>query len=115
MDVLAGVKFYIDRMVEESGLGMKVLLMDKETTSIISMVFSQSEMLSREVYLFERMDRRTSNDPMKYLKCIVFVRPTEENIELLQKELRTPKYGQYHLCEYFIPVFVGLISRVHLC
>lgn len=102
MDVCIAVKFYINRMIEESGDGMKVLLMDKETTSIISMVFSQSDMLSKQVYLFERMDRRTCNDPMKYLKCIVFVRPTEENIELLQKELRCPKYGQYHLCEYNI-------------
>lgn len=100
MDVLLGIKFYINKMIEECGLGMKVLLMDRETTSIISMVFSQSEMLAKEVYLFERMDRRTSNEPMKYLRCIVFVRPTEENIELLQKELRSPKYGQYHLCKY---------------
>lgn len=99
MDVHLAVKLYINRMIDECGPGMKVLLMDKETTSIISMVFSQSDMLAKEVYLFERMDRRTSNEPMKYLKCIAFVRPTDENVESLQKELRCPKYGQYHLCE----------------
>lgn len=31
MDVVLGVKQYITRMIKESGAGMKVLLMDKET------------------------------------------------------------------------------------
>ena len=31
MDVVHGVKAYISRMIKESGAGMKVLLMDKET------------------------------------------------------------------------------------
>lgn len=34
---------------------------------------------------------------MKYLKCIVFVRPTEANIKLLIEELRAPRYGEYFL------------------
>lgn len=33
MDVVLGVKQYITRMIKESGAGMKVLLMDKETVS----------------------------------------------------------------------------------
>lgn len=31
MNVVAALKFYITRMTEESGPGMKVLLMDKQT------------------------------------------------------------------------------------
>jgi hypothetical protein len=34
MNVVAAVKMYITRMAEESGPGMKVLLMDKETVSL---------------------------------------------------------------------------------
>ena len=34
MDVVQGVKQYISRMIKESGAGMKVLLMDKETVSV---------------------------------------------------------------------------------
>lgn len=64
------------------------------------MVFSQSDMLAKEVYLFERIDRASSGDSMKYLKCIAFLRPTEENVDLLRKELKFPKYGQYHICKY---------------
>lgn len=33
MNVIQAVKQYISKMIEESGPGMKVLLMDKETVS----------------------------------------------------------------------------------
>ena len=34
MDVIASVKFYLNKMVEECGVGLKVLLMDKETVCL---------------------------------------------------------------------------------
>jgi hypothetical protein len=34
MNVVSAVKMYITRMAEESGPGMKVLLMDKQTVNI---------------------------------------------------------------------------------
>lgn len=64
------------------------------------MVFAQSEMLQKEVYLFEKLDAKHNEEPMKYLRCLVFLRPTEENIELLVKELKKPRFGQYHICKY---------------
>ncbi|GBP81169.1 Vacuolar protein sorting-associated protein 45 [Eumeta japonica] len=84
-------------MTEESGPGMKVILMDKETTSIVSMVYSQSEILQKEVYLFERIDTQMKWDNLKHMKCIVFIRPTSENIALLSRELKYPKYGVYFI------------------
>ncbi|CAG9558950.1 unnamed protein product [Danaus chrysippus] len=97
MNVIQAVKMYIIKMTEESGPGMKVILMDKETTSIVSMVFSQSEILQKEVYLFERIDSHTKWDDLKHMKCIVFLRPTSENIALLSRELKSPKYGVYFI------------------
>ncbi|KAG5328900.1 VPS45 protein, partial [Acromyrmex heyeri] len=97
MNVVTALKFYITRMTEDSGPGMKVLLMDKQTTSIVSLLYSQSEILMKEVYLFERIDTAAHNDTLKHLTCIVFVRPTKENIDLLCKELRYPKYGVYYI------------------
>ena len=35
---------------------MKVLLLDADTTRIVSTVYSQSEILEQEVYLVERLD-----------------------------------------------------------
>ncbi|XP_061110692.1 vacuolar protein sorting-associated protein 45 isoform X1 [Conger conger] len=96
MNVNTAVKQYISKMIENSGPGMKVLLMDKETTSIVSVVYTQSEILQREVYLFERIDSQ-NRDTMKHLKAICFLRPTKENVENLIQELRRPKYSVYFI------------------
>lgn len=96
MSTVAAVRLYIDKMIAESGPGMKVLMMDKETTTIVSVVYTQSEVLLKEVYLFERIDL-AGGDAMKHLKCIAFLRPTKENIELLIRELKSPRYGHYYI------------------
>ncbi|XP_045216562.1 vacuolar protein sorting-associated protein 45-like [Mercenaria mercenaria] len=96
MNVILAIKQYISKMIEESGPGMKVLLMDKETTSIVSMVYAQSEILQKEVYLFERIDSG-GRETMKHLKCICFLRPTKENVDMLAQELRMSKYGLYYI------------------
>jgi vacuolar protein sorting-associated protein 45 len=76
--------------------GMKVLLLDKETTGIVSMVYTQSQILQKEVFLFEKLDA-PNREVMGHLKAVCFLRPTVENIHLLITELREPKYGEYHL------------------
>uniref|UniRef100_A0A8C1CMT1 Vacuolar protein sorting-associated protein 45 n=2 Tax=Cyprinus carpio TaxID=7962 RepID=A0A8C1CMT1_CYPCA len=96
MNVTLAVKQYISKMIESSGPGMKVLLMDKETTSIVSVVYTQSEILQKEVYLFERIDSQ-NRDNMKHLKAICFLRPSKENVEHLIQELRRPKYSVYFI------------------
>ncbi|NWR39930.1 VPS45 protein, partial [Tachuris rubrigastra] len=59
-------------------------------------VYTQSEILQREVYLFERLDS-PNREPMKHLKAISPPRPTKENVELLVQELRRPKYSVYFI------------------
>ncbi|CAG2114366.1 unnamed protein product [Medioppia subpectinata] len=109
MDVIASVKMYLNRMVDECGVGLKVLLMDRQTISVVSLVYLQSEMLQKEVYLFETMDNLTRmSESMKYLKCIVFVRPTQTNIDLLRQELIRPHFGQYHI------FFSNIISKTDI-
>ncbi|XP_078047888.1 vacuolar protein sorting 45 [Augochlora pura] len=97
MNLLLASKFYIARMTEESGPGMKVLLMDKQTTSIVSLLYSQWEIFMKEVFLFERIDANGRKEGLKHLKCIVFIRPTKDNIDLLCEELRCPRYGMYNI------------------
>ena len=55
MDLSLVVRYYVDRMLKEVP-GMKVLLLDADTTRIVSTVYSQSEILEQEVYLVERLD-----------------------------------------------------------
>ena len=81
-------------------------------TSVVSMVYAQSEILQKEVYLFERIDS-TGRESMKHLKCICYVRPTKENIELLQQELRMPNYGLYYICKCLkINTFISRLTSL---
>jgi len=86
---------------------MKVLLLDEETTGIVSLVYSQTEILQEEVYLFERIDANYREE-MPYIKAFCFLRPTGQNLRALQQELRTPKYGEYYL------IFTNLVSNEYL-
>jgi vacuolar protein sorting-associated protein 45 len=95
MDVTKAVSAYIERIIS-SVAGMKVLLLDAETTPIISTSLTQSSLLSHEVYLTDRVDN-TSRDRMRHLKCISLLRPSPESVAALEAELRTPKYSSYSL------------------
>ena len=46
------------------------------------MVYSQSEILQKEVFLFERVDNQ-ARETMKHLKAICFVRPTKVRLSLI--------------------------------
>nr|CAG4634697.1 EOG090X03QA [Alona affinis] len=105
MNVLLAVRMYIGKMIQDSGPGMKVLLMDRETIGIISMAYAQSEILQKEVYLFEQIDKSSQGASMKHMKCVVFLRPTQENVHLLSSELKSPRYGVYYI------YFSGIISK----
>ena len=83
MDVVLAVQQYVARMTEGVS-GMKALLLDRETTAMVSMVISRSQVLEKEVFLFQRIDAQ-GRGQMLHLKAIVFLRPTRDNIELLAK------------------------------
>lgn len=120
MNVLLAVRMYISKMIQDSGPGMKVLLMDRETVNIldsvyetvllyevsisqigvVSVAYAQSEILQKEVYLFEQIDKSGHGPIMKHLKCVVFLRPSQENVQLLATELKSPRYGVYYICDY---------------
>ncbi|EDQ93117.1 uncharacterized protein MONBRDRAFT_13583 [Monosiga brevicollis MX1] len=106
MDVIKAVREYISKFLADSA-GMKVLLLDEETTSIVSMVYSQTEILQQEVFLVERVDV-PNREPMTHLRCIAFLRPTASSIDAMVTELRRPKYSQYDL------VFTNALSPSQL-
>ena len=77
--------------------GIKVLLLDSETTAIISSVCTQSQLLSKEIYLIDRIENKT-REKMKHIKCVLFVRPTAKSIQHIIDELANPCYGDYYIC-----------------
>ncbi len=97
MDVLHAVRTYTTKMVSMPP-AIKVLLLDTHTTPIVSMASTQSDLLTHQVYLTDRVDN-TRRDRMPHLKCVCFVSPSEESLEALCHELNEPKYGEYYLCK----------------
>ncbi|XP_063877398.1 vacuolar protein sorting-associated protein 45-like [Scylla paramamosain] len=97
MSVVQVIKNYVVKMITESEPGYKIMLMDKETTSFVSVVLGMSEVMRQEVYMFERLDQTSSGENMSYLKCLVYIRPTRENVDLLVRELQKPRYGNYYI------------------
>ncbi|XP_018007778.1 vacuolar protein sorting-associated protein 45 [Hyalella azteca] len=97
MGAVGAIKSYIETMIRDSEPGYKIMLMDRETTAIVSLVMAMSEVMKQEVYMFEQVEQMSSGENMSYLKCVVFVRPTPENISLLCRELQQPRYGAYYI------------------
>ncbi|CAL8070055.1 unnamed protein product [Calicophoron daubneyi] len=95
MDVYWAVKNYLSKMVTMAGNGMKVLLLDDDTLKTVSLVSSMSEIMKQEVYLIERI--KLPREPLEHLRCICFLRPSKENINMLSQELRKPNYASYYI------------------
>lgn len=127
MDATKAIHGYIDRIISsEKSRGMKVLLLDAFTTQIVSCVTSQSEILSKDVFLVSRLDSNLQNPNLEgighhdldlyeekktgHLKAVCFLRPTEINAGLLVKELTRPRFAEYHI--YFSGVLTSGLLRL---
>eukprot|EP01040_Poterioochromonas_malhamensis_P002387 gene2387-2534_t len=95
-DLISAIRFYVDKIVSDATIGgMKALLLDPVTAKIVSMVYSQTQILEKEVYLIEILGKK--HEPMLHLKAAVFIQPSEDNYDLIAKELLEPKFKEYHL------------------
>ena len=84
----------MEKMLEVT-LEMKVFLLDKQTTKIVSALYSRMEVSEREVFLLQRIDAGGKREMLPYLKCVVFIEPS--SIQFLFEELKEPKYCEYHI------------------
>jgi len=95
MDIVKISQTYVQKMINNTP-GMKVLLLDDFTTLYISAITTQSNLLSKEVFLIDKIEN-ISREKMKHLKCICFLRPSAKSVQLMIDELRNPNYGSYYL------------------
>jgi vacuolar protein sorting-associated protein 45 len=88
---------YVDHLLAGLGHGMKSLLMDADTMSAISVSCPQSHLMSKGVYLFERLDERRKSKPLSFVTCVCIATPTPRHVDHLKQELQNPRFGRYHL------------------
>ncbi|EXC26585.1 Vacuolar protein sorting-associated protein 45-like protein [Morus notabilis] len=97
MVLVSAARDYVNRMLQDIS-GMKVLILDSHTVSTVSVVYSQSELLQKEVFLVELIESTSlSRESMSHLKAVYFLQPTSENIQHLRRQLASPRFGEYHL------------------
>ncbi len=58
MDLTEMMTSRIDQILDKVGPGMKVLLMDQDTTTSVSLSCPQSKIMKKEVFLFEHLHSR---------------------------------------------------------
>eukprot|EP00127_Corallochytrium_limacisporum_P006953 Clim_evm7s239 gene=Clim_evmTU7s239 len=93
--VIQAVRNYISTMVSRQE-GMKVILLDRWTTPIVSLAYSQSEILQKSVYLVDLIEN-DSREKIGALRAFVFIRPVESSIRALRAELKNPRYERYYI------------------
>lgn len=74
---------------------MKALILDSETSGIISIIYTQSKLYKNDIYLIQKIE--DVNEKLMHLKAIYFVRPTKENINFIRMEITNPHFKEYHL------------------
>ena len=93
-------KSYVLSLLDEIP-GIKALILDSETTNIVSLVCPKSMLLSREVFLIETIENIPDHG-LQYMKGVFLLRATEENKNRLLKLLKSPVFSEYYL--YFTNV-----------
>ncbi|UKK01126.2 hypothetical protein MACK_001939 [Theileria orientalis] len=92
--------------IVEKVKGMKVLILDSETSKIISLVYTHSYLLENEVLLTLNIDDGTIFNPdpnvtvdsnLKYLKGIYIVSPNIESLNKISSELKNPHFKEYYV------------------
>ena len=98
-DLIDVAKDYVESMLAETQ-GRKALIMDQETLMMISLVYSRTAILQKEVFLIGTIDQ-IPEEKLTHLKAIFFCRCTDKNIKLIGQELQNPKFSLYNICKYF--------------
>eukprot|EP00197_Chlamydomonas_leiostraca_P009713 CAMPEP_0202866444 /NCGR_PEP_ID=MMETSP1391-20130828/7558_1 /ASSEMBLY_ACC=CAM_ASM_000867 /TAXON_ID=1034604 /ORGANISM="Chlamydomonas leiostraca, Strain SAG 11-49" /LENGTH=607 /DNA_ID=CAMNT_0049546387 /DNA_START=64 /DNA_END=1887 /DNA_ORIENTATION=+ len=107
MDLVKIIRAYIQAAITSTA-GYKALILDKETMKICSTMYGRSELSDSNVMHVERIDEGGEKHPHLELKAIVFIRPTRENVTLLKRELKAPRFQQCYV------YFTNLLSPIHL-
>lgn len=106
MDLSRSSGAYVERLVEQDGKP-KILLLDSETTAILSLATSQSALLKNDVFLIDKVTN-VARQKLRHLDCTIFVRPSSEAIQAVIDELRAPRYGKYTL------IFTNVVRKSQL-
>jgi hypothetical protein len=99
LDMVKLVRNNISMMIEQVP-GLKALIVDKSTLGILATSVTSTSLAEQAVVvgpedLFTCLSRNIRN---RHVRAIIWVRPTEDNIQQICKELQNPSFAEYHIC-----------------
>ena len=116
-DAYKAVHEYVHRILGQVS-GMKAMVLDSETITMVSVVYSQSESLLREVFLTENIDllparRDFPTQSFPHLTAVLILQPSPATLHSLQQLLAVPRYPVMHLFFTNVcpPGYLDSISR----
>lgn len=96
MDPLATATAHLHALTSTPSL--KALILDPETTRLLSLTISHTTLLSNSVLLIQTLTPAPPPSPnLTSLHAYAILRPTAENIHHLRAELRAPRFASYKL------------------
>mmetsp|Transcript_17587 Transcript_17587/g.26349 ORF Transcript_17587/g.26349 Transcript_17587/m.26349 type:complete len:374 (-) Transcript_17587:747-1868(-) len=97
LSAIQSFRNYVEEIISTSG--MKALLVDKDTMTMISLVISQTEIISKQVFIVETIEgnMKGKKSQMNHLKAVCILRPTKKSLSLLEAALRKPRFKEYHI------------------
>ena len=87
-----------------------VWIMLKMCLVIVSMIYSRTEILQKEVFFIDCLDR-APKEKLMHLKAVVFCRCTDENIKLITMQIQNPTFSSYFLCKLTLANFSSLLEH----
>jgi hypothetical protein len=98
-------------------IGLKALCLDEDTLHMISVLFGRHDLLKRDVSLIYKLSQLGALEQstlLQSVKAVLLVRPTFDNILLIQNEIKTPRFGEYHLL-FTAPLHEKLLKILAKC
>ena len=75
--------------------GLKAMIMDQNSSDLISVNFLQSEGFELEVFLFEDI-KSVRTEKLPFVSAVYFVNATLDNLKRIFAELKDPNFKDYH-------------------
>ncbi|EPY24756.1 vacuolar protein sorting-associated protein, partial [Strigomonas culicis] len=76
--------------------GLKVLLCDDSTRSILSVAYSQHQLLRHNIVLVDMLSNK-DRYPLKHFACVILCRPTPSSLACVYQELAEGNFSSYAL------------------
>lgn len=87
---------YVDGVLSNDS-GLKILLCDDATRGVLSVAYSQHQLLQHNVVLVDMLSNHAARYPMKHFSCVILCRPSASSLAAIYQELAEGNFASYSI------------------